>query len=175
MAITMSDRDRLLDPDFRSRVRGAQPLFNALGGAIGHNLLSALLDRNAEGGRGHDGNLRAGGNLSSRSNRSAEGEHGYERNFIGGGERGTEGNLRAGRDRSHERDRSTEGERWMVMHLNRLLCVRYRLPIEHGKWKPVRLEDMCRWLVEKPEIDLRGEVVHEQQLAETRAVRKAGR
>jgi hypothetical protein len=40
----MRDRQRLIDPNWRSEVEGAEELFVALAGAIGHNLLSADLD-----------------------------------------------------------------------------------------------------------------------------------
>jgi hypothetical protein len=50
-ALSMRDRARLLDPDVRQRLPGAETLFRALGGAIGHNFLSADLDRSVKGKR----------------------------------------------------------------------------------------------------------------------------
>lgn len=44
-ALSMRDRARLLDPAVRSRIQGAPELFEALYGAIGHNLLRAETDR----------------------------------------------------------------------------------------------------------------------------------
>lgn len=44
-ALSMRDRARLLDPDFRAATPGAPELFDALHGAIGHNLLRAHTDR----------------------------------------------------------------------------------------------------------------------------------
>lgn len=44
-ALSMRDRARLLDPVARSKIQGAQELFAALHGAIGHNLLRAETDR----------------------------------------------------------------------------------------------------------------------------------
>lgn len=47
-ALSMDDRARLLDPDVRKRLAGAQELFDALGGAIGHNLLRAHTNRSVK-------------------------------------------------------------------------------------------------------------------------------
>lgn len=44
-ALSMRDRTRLLDPEVRARIPGADELLQALAGAIGHNLLFADLDR----------------------------------------------------------------------------------------------------------------------------------
>jgi hypothetical protein len=40
----MRDRDRLLNPNVRARIPGAEELYAALHGAIGHNLLRAQTD-----------------------------------------------------------------------------------------------------------------------------------
>lgn len=50
-ALSMRDRARLLDADTRARTPGAQALFEALGGAIGHNLLRANTDRSVKNDR----------------------------------------------------------------------------------------------------------------------------
>jgi hypothetical protein len=50
-ALSMRDRERLLDPRVRARLEGAQELFEALSGAIGHNLLRAELDRSVKNNR----------------------------------------------------------------------------------------------------------------------------
>jgi len=47
-ALSMDDRKRLLDPSVRERTPGAQQLFEALGGAIGHNLLRAHTNRSVK-------------------------------------------------------------------------------------------------------------------------------
>jgi hypothetical protein len=47
-ALSMADRARLLDPDTRARMPGAQELFQTLHGAIGHNLLRAHKDRSVK-------------------------------------------------------------------------------------------------------------------------------
>jgi hypothetical protein len=44
----MRDRARLLDPDVRKRIAGADTLLRALAGAIGHNLLGAELNRSVK-------------------------------------------------------------------------------------------------------------------------------
>lgn len=44
-ALLMSDRERLLDPSVRERVRGADQLLSALSNAIAYNVVSAELDR----------------------------------------------------------------------------------------------------------------------------------
>jgi hypothetical protein len=50
-ALSMRDRARLLDPEVRARTPGAQELFEALHGAIGHNLLRAHKDRSVKNDR----------------------------------------------------------------------------------------------------------------------------
>ena len=50
-ALSMRDRARLLDPDVRKRLPGADLLYEALHGAIGHNLLRAHTDRSVKNER----------------------------------------------------------------------------------------------------------------------------
>jgi hypothetical protein len=50
-ALSMRDRARLLDPAFRAATPGAPELFEALHGAIGHNLLRAHTDRSVKDDR----------------------------------------------------------------------------------------------------------------------------
>lgn len=50
-ALSMRDRARLLDPDLRAATPGAPELFDALHGAIGHNLLRAHTDRSVKNDR----------------------------------------------------------------------------------------------------------------------------
>ena len=50
-ALSMRDRARLLDPKVRERLPGAQELFEALHGAIGHNLLSPRMDHSVKNDR----------------------------------------------------------------------------------------------------------------------------
>jgi hypothetical protein len=39
-----------------------------------------------------------------------------------------------------------KGQLWLVLNLNRLLCVRYNLPLNYGKFKEQRLEELVRWM-----------------------------
>ena len=95
-ALSMRDRDRLLNPDVRSRIPGGEALFRALAGAIGHNLLTADLDR------------------------------------------------------------SVKNKLWMVLYLNRMLCVKFNLPLGYGGFRERSLEEMCSWMAETPTGDLSG-------------------
>jgi hypothetical protein len=36
-------------------------------------------------------------------------------------------------------------ERWMVLYLNRLLCVHFGLPLQYGGWRPKKIDELCRW------------------------------
>jgi hypothetical protein len=47
-AITMRDREKLLDPTWRAQTAGAEELFTALAGAVAHNLLGPELDYNVK-------------------------------------------------------------------------------------------------------------------------------
>ena len=46
-------------------------------------------------------------------------------------------------------DASVKGERWMVLNLNRLLCVHFDLPLGYGLFKERPLAELCRW-IEQP-------------------------
>jgi hypothetical protein len=39
-----------------------------------------------------------------------------------------------------------KGQLWLVLNLNRLLCVRYRLPLAYGKFKEQKLDELVRWM-----------------------------
>jgi hypothetical protein len=91
-AISMRDRQKLIDPSWRARVDGAEALYNAIASAVGHNLLRADLDS------------------------------------------------------------SFKNDRWMVLYLNRLLCVRFGLPLGYGGIRERRVEELCQWMVsERPD------------------------
>jgi hypothetical protein len=85
-AISMRDRQRLIDPEWRNAVAGAEQLYVALSSALGHNLLRADLDY------------------------------------------------------------SVKGDRWMVLYLNRLLCVRFGLPLGYGGFRERPIEVLCQWM-----------------------------
>jgi hypothetical protein len=39
-----------------------------------------------------------------------------------------------------------KGERWMVLNLNRLLCVHFDLPLGYGLYKERPLTQLCQWM-----------------------------
>ncbi|HXT71685.1 MAG TPA: hypothetical protein VN700_18155 [Vicinamibacterales bacterium] len=43
-------------------------------------------------------------------------------------------------------DYKCKGELWMVLNLNRLLCVYYDLPLGYGLYKERPLDELCRWV-----------------------------
>jgi hypothetical protein len=43
-------------------------------------------------------------------------------------------------------DYKVKGDRWMVLNLNRLLCVTYELPLNYGKFKEKSLPELVKWL-----------------------------
>jgi len=43
-------------------------------------------------------------------------------------------------------DYRCKGERWMVLNLNRLLCLKFRLPLQYGGWKERSLKQLVEWL-----------------------------
>lgn len=88
IAITMSDRHRILS----SRVQIEHPeykrLVNTLSVCISHNLLEASLDRS----------------------------------------------------------QGKKGKTWMILYLNRWLCVQFGLPLQYGGWRPKTPDELCLWL-----------------------------
>ena len=45
-------------------------------------------------------------------------------------------------------DYKCKGHHWMVLNLNRLLCVHFDLPLNYGQYKERPLEDLCDWMHE---------------------------
>lgn len=43
-------------------------------------------------------------------------------------------------------DYKCKGERWMVLNLNRILCVRFGLPLHYGKYKERPLKTLAEWI-----------------------------
>jgi len=39
-----------------------------------------------------------------------------------------------------------KGQLWMVMYLNRMLCVHFELPLQYGGWRERRLHDLIDWM-----------------------------
>jgi hypothetical protein len=46
-------------------------------------------------------------------------------------------------------DYKCKGDRWMVLNLNRLLCVHFDLPLGYGLYKERPLDDLCRWVEQR--------------------------
>jgi hypothetical protein len=49
-------------------------------------------------------------------------------------------------------DAKNKGERWLVLYLNRLLCLRFGLPLGYGGWRPRKIRALTEWLG-KPSIE----------------------
>ncbi len=43
-------------------------------------------------------------------------------------------------------DAKNKGERWLVLYLNRLLCLRFGLPLGYGGWRPRKIKPLTEWL-----------------------------
>jgi hypothetical protein len=43
-----------------------------------------------------------------------------------------------------------KGKLFMVLNLNRLLCVEHMLPLEYGKFKEKTLDELSEWLERRP-------------------------
>jgi hypothetical protein len=59
-------------------------------------------------------------------------------------------------------DYKCKGERWMVLNLNRLLCVQFDLPLGYGLYKERPLDELCRWVTEPFTPPRRQEPLYEQ-------------
>jgi len=46
------------------------------------------------------------------------------------------------------RSQGEVGQTWMIMYLNRWLCLYFGLPLQYGGWRPVSPEELCVWLDE---------------------------
>lgn len=88
IAMTMADRDRLINPKIRLRNPEYERLVLALSACISHNLLEVSLDR-------------------------VQGQ---------------------------------KGKTWMVLYLNRWLCLQFKLPLQYGGWRPKTPVQLCKWL-----------------------------
>ncbi len=45
-----------------------------------------------------------------------------------------------------ELDKSVKNQRWMILYLNRLVCVNYELPLHFGGFRERRLRDLASWM-----------------------------
>lgn len=88
IAISMRDRDNLINQEVRSRHPEYERIAQVLSACISHNLLEASLDR-------------------------------------------SQGQI---------------GKTWMILYLNRWLCLHFGLPLHYGGWRPKNLEDISVWL-----------------------------
>lgn len=43
-------------------------------------------------------------------------------------------------------DHKNKGDRWLVLYLNRLLCLRFSLPLGYGGWRPRKLSQLSAWI-----------------------------
>lgn len=43
-------------------------------------------------------------------------------------------------------DHKNKGERWLVLYLNRLLCLRFGLPLSYGGWRPRKMKQLSSWI-----------------------------
>ena len=43
-------------------------------------------------------------------------------------------------------DHKNKGERWLVLYLNRMLCLRFGLPLGYGGWRPRKLTQLGGWI-----------------------------
>ncbi|MCK4830172.1 hypothetical protein KA005_81390, partial [bacterium] len=86
IAISMSDRAKLNDPEFTQNDPDLMKLVQVLSSCIAHNLLEPTLNR------------------------------------------------------------KSKGQYWMVLNLNRLLCVYFELPLQYGGWREKTLKELITWI-----------------------------
>jgi hypothetical protein len=43
-------------------------------------------------------------------------------------------------------DAKNKGERWLILYLNRLLCLKFGLPLGYGGWRPRKMTALTDWL-----------------------------
>ena len=44
-------------------------------------------------------------------------------------------------------DHLNKGQLWLVLYLNRLLCLHHDLPLGYGGWRPQKLPTLAKWLI----------------------------
>ncbi|MFZ5631552.1 MAG: hypothetical protein ACOY40_01770 [Bacillota bacterium] len=45
-------------------------------------------------------------------------------------------------------DRSQGQNTWMILYLNRWLCLKFELPLQYGGWRPKKVIELCKWIDE---------------------------
>lgn len=45
-----------------------------------------------------------------------------------------------------DRSQGQKGKTWMILYLNRLLCLHFDLPLQYGGWRPKKIDELCDWL-----------------------------
>jgi hypothetical protein len=56
------------------------------------------------------------------------------------------------------RKQGSRGDLYMILYLNRWLCLKFGLPLQYGGWKPKSLDELCKWTTQgyKPSKEERG-------------------
>ena len=47
---------------------------------------------------------------------------------------------------SLDRPQGQKGKTWMILYLNRWLCLHFQLPVQYGGWRPKKPDELCNWL-----------------------------
>ncbi len=45
-----------------------------------------------------------------------------------------------------DRRQGQKGQTWMILYLNRWLCLHFGLPLQYGGWRPKTRDELCGWL-----------------------------
>lgn len=45
-----------------------------------------------------------------------------------------------------DRSQGQLGKKWMILYLNRMLCLHFGLPLQYGGWRPIRLNELSRFI-----------------------------
>ena len=52
-----------------------------------------------------------------------------------------------------DKSQGQKGTRWMILSMNRLLCLYFGLPLQYGGRRPLNLERLCKFVqLPKPEV-----------------------
>ncbi len=43
-------------------------------------------------------------------------------------------------------DQKCKGKYWMILYINRMFCVNFKLPITYGGWRPIKLYELAQWV-----------------------------